>query len=80
MNKTDTKEEIEKGRLALWLEPSDIAFICNEWRRLPENLSKTERERWARIAFRGMSALHNEGIEYSPDFPKEKRKYKMTES
>lgn len=76
MAKANPEEEIAKGRLALWLEPSDIAFICNEWRRLPENLTETERETWARIAFRGMTALHKKGIDYSPEFPENDRKYK----
>ena len=75
MNKIDREEEIAKGRVALWLDPSDIAFICNEWRRLPQNLSETEREAWARIAFRGMAALHKNDIAYSPEFPEEDRQY-----
>ena len=79
MDKTDSEEEIAKGRIALWLDPSDIAFICNERRRLPQNLSETEREAWARIAFRGMAALHKNGIAYSPEFFEEDRQYFLKE-
>lgn len=34
-------EEIEKGRIPLWLDPNDILFLLNEWRKIPNNADKT---------------------------------------
>ena len=69
------KSELEKGRIAVWLDPNDIKFIANEWRRIPENISDSDKETWNRIAFRFMTSLNKAGIEYKPEFPNEDGKY-----
>ena len=66
---TNASGEQAAGRLSLWLEPNDIAFIADEWRKLSASESEEARGRWSRIAFRAMSALHKAGIEYIPKFP-----------
>ncbi len=69
------KSELEKGRIAVWLDPNDIKFIANEWQKIPENISDIDKETWARIAFRFMTALHKSEIEYQPKFPNDNEKY-----
>jgi hypothetical protein len=61
---TNAATEATNGRTAFWLEPADIAFIVDEWRKIPETLPDADRKRWADIAFRGMSALQKAGIKY----------------
>ena len=68
-------KELEKGRIAVWLDPEDIKFIADEWRKIPANISDSDRETWGRIAFRFMAALHKSEIEYEPTFPEEGEKY-----
>lgn len=69
------KSELEKGRIAVWLDPNDIKFIADEWRKIPENISDSHKETWSRIAFRFMTSLNKAGIEYKPEFPNENGKY-----
>jgi hypothetical protein len=69
------KSELEKGRIAVWLDPNDIKFIANEWRKIPENISDSDKETWNRIAFRFMTSLNKAGIEYKPEFPNENGNY-----
>jgi hypothetical protein len=66
---TDASAERSVGRLSLWLEPRDIAFIADEWRKVSQSESEEVRSSWSRIAFRAMSALHKAGINYEPRFP-----------
>lgn len=75
-----TQEQIEKekGRVAVWLDPDDIKFLANEWRKIPENANQSSKETWGRIAFRLMTSLHENGIKYDPKFPNETDKYKLT--
>lgn len=73
---TDPEEEQACGRIALWLDPSDIAFLANEWRKIPENVSEPVKEAWARVAFRASTALHKAGVSYSPEFPSDDEKYR----
>ena len=74
----DSKLEKEKGRIALWLDPEDINFITNEWRKIPEGVAPEISEAWARIAFRANTALHKAGITKEIQFPKENEKYKKS--
>jgi len=67
--------EAGKGRLPLYLDPADIAFLADEWRRTPQDLPAPEKDRWARIAFRGMACLHKHSIPYSPRFRDEAELY-----
>jgi hypothetical protein len=62
---TDAQTESSLGRLAFWLAPKDIAFIVDQWRKMPDDLSDDDGKRWADIAFRGMSALKKAGIDYT---------------
>lgn len=73
---TDSDYEKERGRLALWLSPEDIAFLANEWRKIPESVTPEVSEAWSRVAFRAMSALRKSGISYEPEFPNEDQKYR----
>ncbi len=77
MDPTDTDAEAAKGRLALWLDPKEIAFIANEWRKLPENNDATTAKTWGRIAFHAMACLHKAGIAYEPVWPKEEERYQL---
>jgi len=66
---------IKKTQNCSLLDPNDIKFIANEWRKIPENISDTDKETWNRIAFRFMTSLNKAGIEYKPEFPNENGKY-----
>lgn len=77
-NSTNLEQEQLKGRMALWLSPEQIAFLANEWRKIPENASMNVKQNWSNIAFRCMSALHKANIEYTPEFPQEVEKYCLT--
>ena len=68
-------QEIEKGRIALWLSPEDLKFLTNEWRKIPETVELHISETWARIAFRSSAALHQAGIENDPIFPEQSKRY-----
>ncbi|WP_147336789.1 hypothetical protein [Pseudomonas abyssi] len=76
MEFTDPEEEKSRGRIALWLDPSDIAFLANEWRKIPDNAPESVKEAWARVAFRASTALHKAGVSYSPEFPSDDEKYR----
>ncbi len=66
---TNSQFEAEKGRIAFWIDPTDVAFLVDEWRKMPQSDPDPERERWANIAFRGMAALHKAGIKYQAKPP-----------
>lgn len=70
------QNEREKGRVAVWLDPEDITFLANEWRKMPNHIDEKSKEIWERIAFRLMTALHKSGIKYEAKFPTEKERYK----
>jgi len=55
---TDAFSEIEKGRLALWLEPKDIEFLLNQWKLVPDDESSEKLKTWGKLAFRCSAALH----------------------
>jgi len=59
---TSSAFEKENGRIALWLEPSDIHFILSEWRKVPENETVSAKENWGKLSFRCNSALHKAGL------------------
>jgi len=63
--------------MAFWLSPEQIAFITNEWRKIPGNVAPDVKENWAAIAFRGMAALHKAGVIYEPLFPGEDEVYHL---
>lgn len=77
MKNTNQDEEIEQGRMAFWLDPQDIEFLANEWRKITEDAPDQVKETWGRIAFRASSALHKAGIKVEPVFPEEHEKYNM---
>lgn len=66
---TDAESEQSAGKLAFWLQPAAIGFIIDEWRKLPNGMPDDDREQWADIAFRAMSALHKAGIDYRAKAP-----------
>lgn len=69
--------ELDRGHIALYLPPEHLAFLANQWRKMPVNLSETDSEVWANIAFRAMSALHKSNIKYETIFPEEKDIYRL---
>jgi hypothetical protein len=75
---TDPDDEIAKGRIALWLSPEQIAFIANEWRKIPGDAPQAVKQCWSDIAFRAMTALHRAGITFEPVFPRESDAYHLT--
>lgn len=66
---TNAEAESTSGRIAFWLDPASIAFIADEWRKLPQDMPDEDRRRWSEIAFRAMSALHKFGIDYTARVP-----------
>lgn len=78
MDPTDLDDEIARGRIALWLSPEQIAFIANEWRKIPCDAPQAVRQCWNDIAFRAMTALHKAGVTYEPLFPRESDAYHLT--
>lgn len=77
MKPTNADQEKEQGRMAFWLEPKDIEFLANEWRKIPENVPEHVKQTWERIAFRASSALHKADIKVNPKYPEEYEKYKI---
>lgn len=75
---TDSEEECSKGRFALWLCSDRIAFIANEWSKIPETAPIEVKKHWADIVFRAMSALHKAGIAYEPVIPNDSAAYHLT--
>ncbi len=67
---TDAETELTKGRLAFWLEPETIAFLADEWRKLPDDMPESDRQVWADVAFRAMSALRKAGVVYNAKLPR----------
>ena len=61
-NGTNSVVELEKGRLALWLEPKEIELILSQWRSLPDDSSTDMLESWGKLAFRCNSALHKANL------------------
>lgn len=77
INSTNIDEELNKGRIPVFLEREEVEFLCNEWRKIPaERLTEEQRKRWANIAFKGQASLHKRGMYYKPTFPDESEKYK----
>jgi len=71
------EEEIKKGKISLFLERHEIEFLCNEWRKIPDDrLTIEQREIWAKIAYKGHASLHKKGVHFEPTFPNEWEKYK----
>jgi hypothetical protein len=66
---TNAEAERTAGRIAFWLDPGLLAFVADEWRKLPGDLPDEDQRRWSEIAFRAMSALHKFGIDYTARVP-----------
>ena len=77
MKPTDSDEEMKQGRIALWLNPEDIEFLSNEWRKIPTEAPASVLETWQRIAFRASTALHKNGLNVEPKFPLPHEIYKI---
>lgn len=58
---TDEKVEREQGRVALWLEPSDLDWLSRRCE-CREDATEEQRERCARVRFRARAALHKSGL------------------
>ena len=72
---THSAEPAPRERLAIWLEPEQLAFLANEWRKIPDNASDEVRRRWSDIAFRAMCALSKAGVPYEPVLPAADEQY-----
>jgi len=60
-NPSDEATERQKGRIALWLDPSDIEWLSTRCD-CPQDASKEQTERCARVRFRARAALHKAGL------------------
>jgi len=58
---TDNDAERAKGRVAFWLDPSDLKWLSQRCD-CPEDASEEQRERCSRIRFRAQAALHKAGL------------------
>ncbi|QDU18079.1 hypothetical protein CA11_59300 [Gimesia maris] len=74
---TNANQEQQKGRLALWLEPDQIRFLANEWRKIPKEAPEVVQKQWGEVAFRSMAALHKAGLHYDPEFPQSGEAYQV---
>jgi len=63
---TDPERERALGRLALWLDPDDIAWLASHCN-CPEDASAQGRDRCARIRFRANAALHKAEASETPE-------------
>ena len=59
--KTDTYDERAKGRVALWLEPTDLEYLSKHCC-CPEGADAAQTERCGRIRFRANAALQKAGL------------------
>jgi len=74
---TSAELEQEKGRLGVWLEPDQIRFLANEWRKIPKEAPEVVQKQWGEVAFRSMAALHKAGLHYDPEFPQSGEAYQV---
>ena len=58
---TNDDAEREIGRVALWLDPSDLDWLSKRCD-CSEDADADQRERCARIRFRARAALHKAGL------------------
>lgn len=58
---TDPEAELAQGRIALWLDPADLAWLSRRCD-CPEDASEEQRDRCARVRFRAATALHKAGL------------------
>jgi hypothetical protein len=72
-----SKEEIEKGRIPLWLDPNDILFLLTEWRKIPSDAGEDILKTWSNIAFRASTSLHKNGIKNDTPEVLDSEKYKL---
>ena len=56
-------DEVEKGKVNLWLNPKQLGFLINEWSKLPDNAPEEVLKEWSDIIFRINTALHKSGNE-----------------
>lgn len=67
--------EKNKGRIPLWLNPEDILFLLNEWRKIPKEANENILHAWSNIAFRASTALHKNGVKNEPNNVLDSDKY-----
>lgn len=54
---TNVNEEVNKGRIALWLDPEDIHYLANHCC-CGQEVTQEQHDRCMRIRFRAHAALH----------------------
>ena len=59
--KTDPGDEQAKGRVALWLDPSDLEWLAGKCD-CPPDAAPDVTDRCARVRFRASAALHKAGL------------------
>jgi hypothetical protein len=62
---TEPDEEIEKGRVALWLDPADLDWLSRQCF-CTDVTPEVEKDRCGRVRFRANAALHKAGLKRSP--------------
>ncbi len=58
---TNREDELAKGRVALWLDLEDLAYLSKHCC-CSEDADTTQTERCGRIRFRASAALHKAGL------------------
>jgi hypothetical protein len=61
MTMTDPGDETEKGRVAIWLDPSDLEWL-GSFCGCQSDANEAQKKRCGRIRFRANAALHKAGL------------------
>ncbi len=57
---TNPQAEADRGRVPLWLDPSDLAWLARHCC-CPVDATEDEKDRCGRLRFRSSAALHKHG-------------------
>lgn len=58
---TNPQVEAERGRVALWLDPGDLAWLAQHCC-CADDATQDEKDRCGRLRFRAGAALHKSGL------------------
>jgi len=64
VNATEPAQEIEKGRVALWLDPADLDWLSRRCL-CTDATPAAEKDQCGRVRFRANAALHKAGFKRS---------------
>ena len=66
---SDFQSEINKGRIALWLDKEDLEFLACEYSRMSDDAPEEVANVWMRISSRASAALQKSGHDMLPFEP-----------